>query len=149
MLSALLQMKALRGDGYSAIREAKGVIDNINLLEKKVCREHVAVCVLMWFLFHFVHVSSYQAVKLAGIIKDKDSSLESYKMAEKDMKRTERNTAALIAASTAPDPFAAVAERIQTMVRGVAQVNASPGCASSFRAECSCFPGERNVCERC
>jgi hypothetical protein len=30
------QMKALRGDGYSAIREAKGVVDNINLLEKKV-----------------------------------------------------------------------------------------------------------------
>lgn len=58
-----------------------------------------------------------QVGKLAGIIKEKDASLESYKSQEKEIKRVERNTAALIAASSNSEGFAALAERIQAMVR--------------------------------
>lgn len=53
--------------------------------------------------------------KLAAIIRDKDAILENMKTAEKESKRVERNTQALIAASANPDALAQMAERLQAM----------------------------------
>ena len=64
-------------------------------------------------------VGVVQANKLASIINEKDSALENMKMAEREFKRSERNTAALIAASASPDSLSLLNDRIVAMEKEI------------------------------
>lgn len=67
----------------------------------------------------------WQVSRLSGVIREKDSALELMKAQDRETKRVERNTAALIAISTAPDQLSSLAARITSMVRLVKTILAT------------------------
>jgi hypothetical protein len=109
--------------------ESAKELENIQQLQRKVCtvqlrdryfRCDVVVTVLIYCecCRRLVLPTPSQVTKLAGIVQERDSALEQAKAREKDFRRSERNTSALVALAGL-DPKAreaSLVERIEAMV---------------------------------